>query len=124
MEPPSPKHFKWSEPSIQIVKVLWAEVWRLIKCSSVASLEAIAYTQVMTLSAPMAEVCSDGREQRSTDHAIFYARVASAKQTENFKCQIGDLQDSDPNATTVYKDISRGINFNRPGLRALLSYRD
>lgn len=72
----------------------------------------------------MAEVCSDGREQRSTDHAIFYARVASAKQTENFKCQIGDLQDSDPNATTVYKDISRGINFNRPGLRALLSYRD
>lgn len=78
--------------------------------------EAIAYMQ-------SAGACPSGRERRSTGSAIHFISARLGSQQEgSFKCQVGDLQRACLDAPAVYKDkhISRGVRFDKPGLRALL----
>ena len=49
-----------------------------------------------------------------------YGRVSTRKQAADLDRQIRALRARHPEATLVFKDIASGINFRRPGLRALL----
>ena len=50
---------------------------------------------------------------------IIYARVSSAHQKEDLERQISYLKEQYPQAEVI-KDIGSGLNWNRPGIKALL----
>ena len=68
----------------------------------------------------VAELLGDHNEPGDTSkRAYVYARVSSAKQRADLDRQVVDLQEAYPGHTLI-KDVASGINFKRPGLRALL----
>ena len=63
--------------------------------------------------------CATDRVDKGAKLSYVYARVSSAKQRPDLERQIEDLAKAYP-GHTVAKDVASGVNFKRPGLRALL----
>jgi len=66
---------------------------------------------------------SEGNGGEVQGAGVIYARVSSAKQRDDLKRQIDELQQAYPHHR-VFRDVASGVNFKRPGLRALLDLVD
>lgn len=58
-------------------------------------------------------------EQTLGKETVCYARVSSRHQKEDLDRQVQYLEKEYPN-TKIFKDIGSGLNYNRPGFKALL----
>ena len=65
------------------------------------------------------ELMGHSSARATTSCSIIYARVSSSKQRSDLQRQVRELQQAYPNHRVI-TDIASGINFKRPGLRALL----
>jgi putative resolvase len=65
----------------------------------------------------------EGNGSRVQGEGVIYARVSSAKQRDDLDRQVAELQQAYPQHR-VFRDVASGVNFKRPGLRALLDRVD